>query len=369
MNRARMFLRMTARSTLLRGRRGRLLTALVAIATAAAVATVIMNLSRDVQAKVRGELRGYGANVVLTAPEGKALPANSLGLVDSVLRGRGLAVPFAYVVARTRSDLPIVVVGTDWERLRKLNPSWQIDQRTPITSGALLGMRAVASVAPNSQPFTLSFNGRPMTLNAAGTVRTGGEEDSRVYLQLPDLLAWTGVQPSVIEISASMADAELAKFQRELQNLFPAAQVREVRQITEAEANVFGKTRSALLVSVILIVLTAGLCVFANLLSSVLDRRKDFAIMKALGATERETNSIFALEAAVLGAAGAFAGYLIGVGIAAWIGRASLHQTVLPRLDVLPVVVAASVVLTLIAGVVPLQLLRRIQPAAILKGE
>jgi putative ABC transport system permease protein len=364
-----MFLRMTARSTFMSGRRGRLLTALVAIATAAAVATVIMNLSRDVQAKVRGELRGYGANVVLSAPEGKALPANSLGLVDSILKNRGIAVPFAYVVARTANDSPAVVVGTDIERLRKLNPSWQIEERKPAANGALLGARAVTAVAPDFQPFALNFNGQTRTINAAGTIRTGGSEDSRIYMRLADVIAWTGVQPSVIEISANMADSEIANFQRELTTLFPAATVREVRQITEAEANVFGKTRAALLVSVVLIVLTAGLCVFANLLSSVLDRRKDFAIMKALGASELETNGIFALEAAVLGAAGAFAGYLIGIGIAAWIGRASLHQTVLPRLDVLPLVLAGSVVLTLIAGVVPLQLLRRIQPAAILKGE
>jgi putative ABC transport system permease protein len=368
-SRLRMFLRMTARSTLVRGRRGRLLTALVAIATAAAVATAILNLSRDVQAKVRGELRGYGANVVLTAPEGKPLPANSLGLVESALKGRGVAVPFAYVVARTRDDSPVVVVGTDIERVRKLNPSWQIDQRTSKPNGAVIGVRAVALLSLDAQPFTVNFNGQTLQLNLVGTVRTGGPEDSRIYQPLSDFIAWTGVQPSVIEISANLSRGELAAFQRELASIFPAAQVREVRQITEAEAYVFDKTRAALLVSVVLIVLTAGLCVFANLLSSVLDRRKDFAVMKALGASELETNGIFALEASFLGGAGAALGYLIGIGLAAWIGRASLHQAVLPRLDVLPLVLAGSVLLTLLAGVIPLRLLRRIQPAAILKGE
>src|SRR5262245_9989928 len=137
MKRSRMLLRMTARSSLVRGRRGRLLTALVAIATAAAVTTAILNLSRDVQAKVRGELRGYGANVVLTAPEGKSLPANSLGLVDSALKGRGIAVPFAYLVARTQADSPLVVVGTDFERLRKLNPGWDIANYEAKGNGAL----------------------------------------------------------------------------------------------------------------------------------------------------------------------------------------------------------------------------------------
>jgi putative ABC transport system permease protein len=177
------------------------------------------------------------------------------------------------------------------------------------------------------------------------------------------------VQPSVIGISTNLSGEELVAFQRELATIFPAAQVREVRQITEAEANVFGKTRAALMVSVLLIVLTAGLCVLANLTSSVLDRRKDFAVMKALGASELEAGGIFALEAITLGAAGAALGYLTGVSLAAWIGHASLHQTVLPRLDVLPLVLAGSVLLTLIAGVLPLRLLRRIQPAAILKGE
>ncbi len=369
MRQLRMLLRMTASSTLMPGRRGRLFTALVAIATAAAVATAVMNLSRDVQAKVRGELRGYGANLVLTAPQGKDLPANSLGLIDSLLRDRGIAVPFAYVVARTVNDSPVVVAGTDVERLRKLNPSWQIDEQRVQVDAALLGVRTVALVAPDSQPFQLNFNGKLLRVTPTGTVRTGGPEDSRIYLRHADLTAWTGTHPSVIEISANLSHEELDTFQRESAAVFPAAQVREVRQITEAEANVFGKTRAALLVSVALIVLTAGLCVLANLISSVLDRRKDFAIMKALGASELETNAVFALEAAFLGAAGAALGYLIGIGLAAWIGRASLHQAVLPRLDVLPLIVGGSILLTLAAGVVPLRLLRRIQPAAILKGE
>jgi putative ABC transport system permease protein len=142
-----------------------------------------------------------------------------------------------------------------------------------------------------------------------------------------------------------------------------------VRQIVEGEARVLGKTRAALLASVVLIILTAALCVLATLTTWVLDRRRDFAIMKALGASERLVNGFFAAEAAALGAAGALLGFGIGIGVAAWIGRVNFHAAVAPRLSVLPPVLAGSVALALISALLPMRLLRRTQPATILRGE
>ena len=46
-----------------------------------------------------------------------------------------------------------------------------------------------------------------------------------------------------------------------------------------------------------LIIATAALCVFATLIGWVLDRRRDFAIMKALGAPQKLVTSFFAAEA------------------------------------------------------------------------
>jgi putative ABC transport system permease protein len=101
----------------------------------------------------------------------------------------------------------------------------------------------------------------------------------------------------------------------------------------------------------------------------VFDRRRDFAIMKALGASGRLLNGFFAAEAAALGAAGALLGFLVGIGLAAWIGRANFHAPVAPRFSVLPVVLAGSIIVTLLAAIVPISLLRRVQPAVILRGE
>jgi putative ABC transport system permease protein len=137
----------------------------------------------------------------------------------------------------------------------------------------------------------------------------------------------------------------------------------------EGEANVLNKTRSTLYAAATLIVVTSALCVLATLIGWVFDRRRDFAIMKALGASERLISGFFAAEAAALGAIGAVLGFAIGIGIAAWIGRANFHAPVVPRLSVFPYVLAGSIVVALISAVLPIGLLRRVQPALILRGE
>src|ERR1700689_1335539 len=85
-----MFLRMLMRAAVLR--RGRAASALLAMVVAAAVATAMLNLYVDVQAKLRKEFRNYGANVVMVAKGDQALPPDALDKVNVILAGRGLSV-------------------------------------------------------------------------------------------------------------------------------------------------------------------------------------------------------------------------------------------------------------------------------------
>src|SRR5216683_1369848 len=93
-----MFMRMLLRAAVLR--RGRAAAALFAMVVAAAVATAMLNLYVDVQAKLRREFRNYGANIILVGRDGASLPSDALSHVESVLDGHGVAAPFALVVAR-----------------------------------------------------------------------------------------------------------------------------------------------------------------------------------------------------------------------------------------------------------------------------
>ncbi len=362
-----MFLRMLVRAAVLR--RGRAASALLAMVVAAAVATAMMNLYVDVQAKLRKEFRSYGANVVIVGKDGASLPPNVLEQAEKTLAGRGMAVPFAYVVARTTDGQSIVVVGTDFERVQKLDRWWSVSTWPSASGQALVGMRAMPVVSPDRKPFDLTFQGHIIHLTATGTLQTGASEDSRVYLPMNEFVGWTGVSPSTIEIAANGSAEEVNSMVGRLSEALPSAEVRPVRQIVEGEARVLGKTRATLYAAAILIILTAALCVLATLTGWVFDRRRDFAIMKALGASEGLVSGFFAAEAAALGAVGATLGFLLGIGIAAWIGRANFNAPVVPRFSVFPVVLAGSIGVALLSAVVPMSLLRRVQPAIILKGE
>src|SRR5438874_12671332 len=91
--------------------------------------------------------------------------------------------------------------------------------------------------------------------------------------------------------------------------------------------------------------------------------------MKALGASAALINGFFAAEAAALGAVGSVLGFALGVGAATWIGRANFHAPVAPRLSVFPVVLVGSILVALLAAIVPISLLQRFQPSNILSVE
>ncbi|HZU21317.1 MAG TPA: ABC transporter permease [Terriglobales bacterium] len=369
-----MFFRVLVRATVLR--RGRAAGALVAITVSAAVATALLSLYGDSQSRLRADFRGYGANVIVAAPEGNALGEAALAAINSESGADPafVAVPYSYVIARTSAGLrgtPVVVAGTDFARARALNTWWSA-ARWPAANSprpeALVGERAAAVVGGDGE-IDLWFGGKELAVTPVATLKTGGDEDSRIYIDLSALKTWTGVSPSVVELRIPGAPEQVKSTMERLQAAIPEAQVRPVRQMVEAETRVLGRTRAMLLWTTLAVIATSALCVFATLLSWVLDRRRDFAVMKAIGASEKLVAGFFAAEAAVVGLLGALLGFAIGLGVAEWIGSASFGVAVRPQFGLLPMIVAAGVALALVAASAPLGILRRIHPAAILRGE
>jgi len=367
MTRNQMFLRILSRGILVR--RGRSLTALVAVAVAASVATATLNLYTDVQAKLHKEFRRYGANVIMTTRDGQALPAGALQRVDELLGSRGTAVPYSYAVAKLDDGTPLVAAGVDLERVRKLNDWWSVNAWPQVKGDALVGARVQGLLSGPGGAFKLHFNDHELTLRNAGTLRTGASEESRIYVDLSQFSSWTRLPTSTIEIAVSGSANDVSRAVAELAAVFPSAKVEPVRQIVEGEGRVLNKTRLTLLASTLLIILTAALCLLATLTASVLERRKDFAVMKALGATNRAVTLVFAAEAAVLGCLGALTGFAAGLAIAFLIGKLNFSAAVSPRFSIFPVVLGGSLLISLSAALLPLRVLQRVQPATILRGE
>ena len=363
MSRIGLLLRLLLRAA--RVRKDRALTALISVAVVATIATAALTLYSDLESKLSHEFRSYGANVIVSKSSG-AFADDEVPAIEELIGRKGLVVPVAYAVATTQQGSKIVAGGADLKKLQQLNSWWSLTDEK--AGAALVGVRVDESVAHGAS-FTVSFGSRVETIEPAAVFRSGSDDDSRVYVPLDDFIRWTKVRPETALVRIEGRPQEIQAAISRLKTAFPRDEVQPVRQITQAQSAIVTKTRAVVLACSAVVVILIMLCMIATFTSSVLERRKDFAVMKALGASNRAVNALFAAEAALLAAAGAAVGFIGGSGIAWWIGRANFGAAILPQPALLLPVLLGSILLALIASTAPLRLLQQIQPAGILRGE
>jgi putative ABC transport system permease protein len=347
-------------------RKDRAFTALVSVAVVATIATAALTIYSDLEGKLSREFRGFGANVLVTKTSG-TLTGAELADLRKIVGSTNEIVPVGYAIAtETTSKSRIVVGGADVDKLRKLNSSWSFSNAGQ--GSALVGARVDETITHGAD-LQLSFGKTSAVIKPAGFFHSGSDDDSRVYIPLEDFVRLTGVQPNTALVRIEGKPQEIQAAISRLSTALPDIEVKPVRQITQAQTAVVGKTRSVVLASSAVVVILIMLCMVATFTGSVLERRKDFAVMKALGASNRTVNFLFASEAAVLALSGSMAGYILGCGIAFWIGKANFDAAILPQPLLLFPVLLGSIMLALIASTAPLRLLQQIQPAGILRGE
>ncbi len=364
MTRNRLLLRLLFRAAWVR--KDRALTTLISVAVAATIATAALTVYYDLENKLTREFRSFGANIVVTRPH-RAFTADELGTIKSSLGSHGAAVPVAYAVVTGPNDTKFVLGGADPASLRQLNSWWSIHDQG--NGNALLGSQAAEKLAPQGQAFTIRFGHNELEIQPSATFNSGSDDDSRVYVSMPEFLQLTGVEPTTALVRVDGSPKEIQATAERLSAALRGVDVKPIRQITQAQTTVLGKTKSVVLAASAVVLLLIALCMASTFSGAVLERRKDFAVMKALGASNRAVSSLFATESALLGSAGAIAGYIVGCGVAFWIGKANFNAAIVPSAWLFLPVLLGSILLALIASTVPLRTLQQVQPAGILRGE
>ncbi len=105
------------------------------------------------------------------------------------------------------------------------------------------------------------------------------------------------------------------KFQSDLKEANQAQAVNPVRQISWLMINIVGNVRTMLIVLTALIIVVSGVSIFVSIYNSMSDRKREIAIMRALGAGRTTVFSIILSESVLLCLGGGLLGILLGHGL------------------------------------------------------
>ncbi|MEJ2010171.1 MAG: ABC transporter permease [Acidobacteriota bacterium] len=402
-NRRSLFWRLWFRSLVVRRPQAAL--AVISLLVGAALASTLLNLYSDVHRKMTEEFRSYGANVVLSSKTVASSGAASLGgLMDGAtfrqverLRSKvnGLvAAPVLYLVTRisrvpSEPRLPtfenIVAVGSDFATMRGLVPGWRVEAGTnnaqldsgTCAVGAHLAerfrLKPGDSVKLAVAPSAGSAGGvdASQTFRVERVITTGSSEDDQVFVPLQDLQKLSGLagKISLIEINIPGRTGSIKRGVHEIAAAFPHLEVRPIRQIVYSQGKVLHTIRGLLISLMGLILAIIALCVMATMTAIVLERRKDIAVMKALGASNRDVTRLFVVEGASLGLVAGLLGFALGGFLASEVGERLFGASLNIVWWTLPLVWVATILLAALATFFPVGIMRRIQPATALKGE
>jgi putative ABC transport system permease protein len=234
----------------------------------------------------------------------------------------------------------------------------------------------------------------PAPEKVTGILSSGGPEDNSVIVPLSraQLLATKPGQYRKLYVSAltkpeddfgrrdpaTMKPDELERWScspyvssiaYSIKQVLPGVDVRVIRRIAEGEGAILTRVRSLLWLVTLASLLAAALAVGASSAASVIERRPEIGLMKALGAGSGTVGFLLAAEQLLLALVGGAVGYSLGILLARMVGQRIFGVAPEFSFLVLGVIIGLAAVVTLLGSAIPLRRASRFEPAPILRGE
>jgi putative ABC transport system permease protein len=277
------------------------------------------------------------------------------------------------------------------------DPWWHVDGRW-FSDGAeetLIGAGLARRAGLHAGDIiTVRSGARAHNLTITGIISTGGREDNAILapLQIAQELAGRPNRYRRLLVSAltkpadafsqrdpsTMTPAEydrwycspyISSISHQMQQELPGVEVRAIRQVAEGEGRILTRVGSLMWLVTIAALFAAALAVGATSATTVLERRSEIGLMKALGASRRSVGAFFLAEQLLLALVGGIVGYAIGLELARVLGIGIFGIAPTVRLILFPIVLVLAGVVALLGSLVPLDRASRVDPAPVLRGE
>ena len=417
-----MFLRLLYES--FRRQKRRKLLAGVAIMLGVGVATAMIAVATDIGDKISRELRTYGANLIVTPQEdtldveiggvnlkppsdGTYLNEADLPKIKGMFWHNNIVgfSPMLPVSVTLGDEKNLTLLGTYFARhvvfgkqdfvtgVRTTHPWWKVQGSWPDDSSedVLLGDHLAARLnrTPGQE---IEIAGRPRRI--AGILSTGGAEDNQIVATLAlaqQILSKPGAVRRIYvsavtkpedafarrdpkSLSPAMYDrwycspyAQSIAFQ--LQEAIPHSHAEQIRQVAQNEGTVLSRIQGLMLLITLAALLASALAVSASMATSVIERRSEVALMKALGAGNLAVAVLFFAEATLLALLAGGAGFAGGALLARQIGHSIFDSQIIVQPVLLPVILTIAVLVTFIGSAAAIRRAVKFDPVYALRGD
>lgn len=252
-----------------------------------------------------------------------------------------------------RPRYPGILIGHELSRILHVKPGEAISLISPYGSRGGAAREANFEVIGIFRSGLLEFDSRMVFISI---------EEAQAFLRLFESVSGLEVWTTDPMRSRDLVNAAVAS--HDPGDLLSY----EVKDWSFSNRGIFGAVRQQkLLISIVLffIVVVAAFMTMATLILLILEKGREVAILKALGASARSILAIFILDGVIIGAVGCALGIGLGLAVCALLSEYGL--TLDPRvyfLEQLPIVVRPAEVATVCLGALALATLATLLPAA-----
>ena len=412
----------------LRARRSRVLLALLAVTLGTGVATALGTLALQVGDDLARTLRAAGPNFVMRA-EGASWRPDATGGLD-VARA-GVSLPERAVAALRSTfwrnnvlaaapelDVRLRLEGRDEEAtgtwfahdlatedgpwrtgLAELHPHWRIEGEWPAdTSTAVALGRALARETGTSvgRALALQTTFGHETARVAAIVDAGGLDERRLWLPLAlaqrlagrgaevDRVAFSAlVKPEPVRAGGSgppdrardpegyeryMCTAYPANIASDLAAAVPGSEVVPLTELVAGEATVVWRLNLLMLLLALAALTASTLGLVSTTTAGVVERAREFGLMRALGATSSQLATLLLTESLVVALAGGALGWLLGTLTAALIRGDAFAAPAAAQPLLLPLALLVAAAVAVVGTIGPMRLALRFDPIEALRA-
>jgi putative ABC transport system permease protein len=392
---------------------------IVSVAFGTAIAASLITISFEIEGKVSKELRAFGANILIEPKiEGLADITGQKRYLrqEDIVKAKTIfwrhnilgLLPFLKTKAefRFRDTVgEIDALGTWYNKqlvlpgenkafsagVEAVSPWWNIEGQWPDAEGTLLVGISLARQHGISRGERIFLDDRPFVVS--GVLETGGSEDNWITMELEGLQNLKNMQGNVSRIFVSaltkpmdefaykdpetMTQTEYEKWYctayvtsiaKQLEEVFTGSKARPVWQVALSEGNILSRLKLLIYLLSLIALIASALGVSTTMITSLLRRTEEIALMKSIGADTQQIIVLFLSEGILIGCVGGLFGYGLSVAIARYIGETVFQTGFGQWVMLLPVALGSAVIIAAVGSILPIKKALQIKPGVVLRG-